>query len=197
MKRTVTLALALSACLTLSAQLNIIGKDPAFSKAISEVILDFPNNYQNISGELIEADLGYEHYASNVKLPGSENCVIGRYHSVKDTTASWQALMFRSEEFEPAAKQYRSLYKRLMASEVKVVDGSKLYLNGEYEAPTEEMDFTVSTLRFETNDYRYHDFKIELELLFKMDHWLININVVTRQKDSEVRPDWMDTHVGR
>ena len=188
------IVLAMLAMQPLFAQIKLFEKpSPEFSKAIETILHDFPHNYKNIEGELLEADLEYEHYASRVNIPGAEYCVIGRYHSVRDTSASWQALMYRSEEFEAAAKEYRLLFKKLKGSQIGMVDGSKLYLNGDLDQPHEEMDFIVSTLVFKTMDRRYRDFKVELEMLYKMNEWVININIITRQKDSEVRPDWMSS----
>ena len=191
MKKTLFFAITLMVTQASYSQFKLTEKNPAFSKAIESVLLEFPNNYRNITGPLIDAYAEFEHYASTVVFPGAESCIIGKYHSVRDTTASVQALMFRSENFEDAAKQYKALFRQLKSSEVKMVDGSNLYLNGQLEAPKEEADFIVSTLTFGTIDRRYKEFKVELEMLYKLDEWIINLNMVTRKKDSEVRPDWM------
>lgn len=191
MNKTLFVLLAVMATQNLCAQVKLFEKNPGFSKAIESILHDFPNNYHNISGPLIDAYAEFEHYASKVDFPGAEHCIIGRYHSMKDTTASVQALMFRSEEFDLAAKQYKSLYRQLKGAEIRMVDGSRLYLEGQMEPPAEEADFIVSTFRFGTIDRRYKEFKVELEMLYKLNEWVVNINVVTRKKDSEVRPDWM------
>jgi hypothetical protein len=197
MKKFFIFILAAMATGSLSAQLKVFEKSPAFSKAMETILLDFPNNYRNIKGELILAQGEFEHYASTVNFPGAESCIIGEYHSVRDTTASVQALMFRDESFEKAAKHYKALFKQLKSSPIKVVDGSKLYLDGDMEEPAEELDFTVSTLKFGTLDTRYDEFKIELEMLYKMPEWVININMITRKRDSDVRPDWMESGASR
>lgn len=193
MKKFMLFSFALMATGTLFSQVKLFEKRPGFSKAMETILLDFPSNYKHITGELLVTEGQFEQYASSVELPGAEYCVIGQYHSVRDTTASWQALMFRGETFEEAAKEYKSLFRSLKATQIRMIDGGVLYLNGEMEAPSEDLDFTVSTLTFGTIDHRYRDFKIELEMLYKMSEWIININIITRQKDDEVRPDWMET----
>src|SRR6476620_11099392 len=90
------------------SQTSIFKRTASFSKSLQTVLEDYPNNFQNISGEAILEQGETEQYASTVQLPGAEACIIGRYHSVIDTTASFQAIMFRTEEYEDAAKQYRA-----------------------------------------------------------------------------------------
>lgn len=164
---------------------------PGFVKAIETILSDFPYNYKHITGELVEATGDWQQFASTVTIPGAENCLIGQYHSELDTTASWQALMFRGETFSQAAATYKRLYRQLKQCHLRMVDGSVFYLDGDYEEAAEEMDFVTSALQIHTADERFREFKIELEMLYKMDEWVVNINMVSKKKDSEVRPDWM------
>ncbi|WP_315822057.1 hypothetical protein [Paraflavitalea speifideaquila] len=186
----------LLACMAMSfsvhAQLKM-DRDPSpgFIKAVETILGDFPYNYKHITGELVEATGDWHQYASTVILPGSETCVVGLYHSELDTTASWQALMFRSETFGKAAAAYKRLYQQLKLCRLKMVDGSIYYLDGDYEAASEETDFITSALTIQTADERFREFHIELELLYKLDEWVVNVNMVSKKKDSEVRPDWM------
>ena len=163
----------------------------AFGKAVETILGDFPYNYKHISGNLLIAQGEWEHYASTITLPGAKNCVVGRYHSVLDTTADWQALMFNSEEYEAAAREHKRLFHQLNTCKMKTVDGSVFYLDGKLEQPDVVLDFVTSTFRVQTSDERYRLFKIELELLYQMNEWVININMVSKKKDSDMRPDWM------
>lgn len=204
MKRILTLAFASMAMLSAHAQMNFIKKvkslassepvvtvSPAFSNSLEKIVMDFPQNFWNISGSLSVSQGEFEQYRSLECLPGAESCIIGRYHSVRDTTASWQAVMAKTESFEEAAIEYRNLYRQLKSSPITMVDGSKFYLAGNYNQPTEEMDFTVTSLIFDYPDRRFRDFKVELELQYELHQWVIYINMVSRKKDEDVRPDWM------
>ena len=192
MKRVTNLLLAIMAMLSVSAQPTLFNKTtPGFSKAIETILGDFPYNYKHITGELVQKDGDHERFASTVTLPGAEHCLVGLYHSELDTTASWQALMLRAEEFDKAAKEYKRLYHQLNQCKLRMVDGSVYYLAGNFESVTEATDFVVSELKIQTADERYRDFKVELEMLYELDQWLVNINIVTRKKDSEMKPDWM------
>lgn len=193
MKKLTNLLLAVMVMsLSVHAQFRI-DKDPppGFVKAVETILGDFPYNYRHITGDLVEATGDWHQYASTVNLPGSEACLVGLYHSELDTTASWQALMFRSETFGKAAAAYKHLYQHLKLCKLRMVDGSVYYLDGDYEEALEDVDFTTSALRVETADERFKEFHIELELLYKLDEWVVNVNMVSKKKDSEVRPDWM------
>jgi virulence-associated protein VapD len=192
MKRVTNLLLA---AMALSLSVHAQSKQdrtssPGFIKAVETILSDFPYNYRHITGELVDATGDWQQFASTVTLPGAESCMIGHYHSELDTTASWQALMFRGETFNQAASAYKQLYRQLKQCRLKMVDGSMYFLEGEYEEATEEMDFITSDLTIQTADERFREFKIQLELLYKMDEWVININMVSKKQDSEMRPDW-------
>lgn len=159
-------------------------KEEPFSKVMEAVVHDFPNNYRNISGELVLEQAEIESYASLVQLPGASECVITRYHSLEDSTASWQAKMFRSEDFKEVAQRYKELYRQLKGCYLRLVDGSIIYMDAEWEAPTEEKPFVMSTLRLATGDWRYKEMKIDLEMVYQFPEWTININVSGKKKDS-------------
>ncbi|WP_127124641.1 hypothetical protein [Pseudoflavitalea rhizosphaerae] len=193
MKKISTLLVAVMAIVTAHAQLSLFKKDPAnpgFGKAVEQILGDFPYNYKHLTGDLVLREGELSQFASTVNLPGSQSCVIAHYHSGLDTTASYQGFMYKAEEFEDAAKEYRRLFNQLKGCKLRMVDGSAYFLDGEYEAPAEEKDFCISMLKIHTADDRYKLFKVELEMLYKIDHFVVNINFITRKKDEDERPDW-------
>jgi hypothetical protein len=184
-KKTIVLAVAVFAMICGYTQNN--SSSPAaspFPKAMEAVLNDYTGNFYHISGALVAKEVETESYASTVQLPGAAGCLVTRYHSKEDITASWQAKMFRSEAFAMAAKQYRELYNRLKSCYLRLQDGSSIYLKGEWEEPKEEKSFTVSTFRLTTTDLRYSELKIDLEILYQLDQWVVNINVVSKRKDT-------------
>jgi hypothetical protein len=158
----------------------------SFPAAVNAILKDFPYNLRNITGELVLAQGEFENYASIVELPGAENCIVTRYHSADDTTASWQAKMFSSDDFDQAAKTYHELFRKLQGCHLQLVDGSIIYLRGDWEPAKAGASFTTSTLRLMTGDWRYKDVKVELELIYQLADWAININIVTKKRDDEV-----------
>ena len=155
-----------------------------FPKAMAAVLHDYTGNFISISGDLVTQDVESESYVSTVRLPGAISCMVTRFHSKEDITASWQAKMFRAEDFGLAAKQYRELYKHLKACYLKLNDGSSIFLKADLEEPKEDKKFTVTSFKLASTDLRYRELKVELELLYRMSEWEININVVSKKKDS-------------
>jgi hypothetical protein len=160
-----------------------------FAAVIDAVLKDFPDNLRHISGDLVLAQGEFENYASVIVLPGSAECTITRWHSVDDTTASWQAKMFVSDDFTAASAEYHTLFRKLQRCYLRLVDGSIVYLNGDWEPAAEGASFTTSTLRLTTGDWRYKEVKVELELAYLMPEWAVRINIVSKKRDDEVGGD--------
>ena len=157
-----------------------------FPEVIQMVLTDFPFNLRHITGELVLAQGEFENYASIVQLQEARHCTITRYHSVDDTTVSWQAKMNRYDEFAAASREYHELYKKLEHCYLRLVDGSIIYLQGVWEPAKEEAAFTTSTLRLTTGDWRYKEVKVELELVYLLTEWEVNVNILTKKRDDEV-----------
>jgi hypothetical protein len=141
MRSILTLTLAVSATCSLFAQTsgpNVkeipteshdslpnahIGVRP-FNTVIDAVLQDLPHSLVHITGELVLAQGEFENYSSTLELPDAESCIVTRYHSIEDTTVSWQAKMGNRDDYDAAAKLYKELFKKLKLCYVKLVDGS-------------------------------------------------------------------------
>jgi hypothetical protein len=150
---------------------------------MNSILLDFPNNLHNISGDTLLLEGETDHFSSSVLLPGAIQCQITRYHSHEDTTASWEATMFRSESFQKAAGTYHTLYKQLIRCFALLSDGSLARLNGEWHEPDGNLPFTVSTLKLSTVQWKYRKMEVELELRSEWTGWVVSIYVVSKEKD--------------
>jgi len=157
-----------------------------FVDAIDAVLGDLPNNLRYVTGELILAEGEADSYVSLVALPDAENCRVMRYHSVEDTTASWQAKMFSGGDFGAASRKYQQLFQQLKVCYVRLPDGSIYYLEGTWQPAREGVTFTTSTLKLRTDDQRFRDVEVELELVYQLADWAVNINIVTKKPDDEV-----------
>ena len=187
MKKMANLCVAMTAFFYSVAQVSEAPVSINFAFVIDSVLRDFPSNLKHITGDNLFIREEIETFQSIVILPGSESCTITRYHSVIDTTLSWQAQMCHFEEFKEASRAYHELFRQLKSSYVRMVDGSKIYLNGDCTLASEENAFTVTTMRLATYDWRYRNVKVELELLYKLSNWEININIVSKERDDV---DW-------
>lgn len=185
MKQILLLAHLILFCMAGNAQTATASPTAApFAKAMETVLHDYMGNFKSISGEILSKEVETEVYQSTVLLPGAESCTVTRYHSKEDITASWQAKMYSSEAYELAAKKYKELYGKIKSCYLKLKDGSSIFLKGKIEEPSEEKKFNVSSFRLHTTDLRFSELKVELELLYRINEWVININVVNKKNDT-------------
>jgi hypothetical protein len=105
---------------------------------------------------------------------------------VEDTTASWQAKMFSSGDYGAAVRKYEQLYQQLKTCYLRLPDGSMYYLDGTWAPAREGIRFTTSTLKVRTSDQRFRDVMVQLELVYQLSDWAVNINIVTKKPDDEV-----------
>jgi len=157
-----------------------------FADAIDAVLSDLPNNLRYVTGELLLAEGETDSYVSLVAVPDAVHCTVTRYHSVEDTTSSWQAKMYSGGDFGAASRKYAQLFQQLKVCYVRLPDGSVYYLEGKWEPAREGITFTTSTLKVKTADQRFRDVEVELELVYQLADWAVNINIVTKKPDDEV-----------
>ena len=179
MKTSITLLLALMSFCVVRAQ----APASPFVSAIDSILRDFPNNLRHITGDMVLAQGEFENYVSTVQLPGSADCIITRWHSTGDTTASWQAKMYSGDDFNAAEKCYRQLYHQLKGCYMRLQDSSLVYLKGDWNPATQEASFTSSTLRLGIDDWRYREVQVDVELVYLLADWAVRINIVSKPPD--------------
>jgi len=81
----------------------------AFNDSLAKIVSDFKYNFKHITGDNVDNQGEVDTYASIVTLPGTTECAVTKYHSVKDTTASWQAVAYHGDDYKEAVKAYKML----------------------------------------------------------------------------------------
>jgi hypothetical protein len=179
-----TLLLILLTTLCQSQIYKSVLPSPEFSSALEKIVLDFRINFSSIQGNSIVSQGESETFESTVKLPGAISCIIYKYHSKADTTASWQGTMYKGDDYKEASKVYENLFRLVKKSKVRWIDKSFVGFNGEMEKPAETLRFTVSTLNFELEDKRYKNFQADVEMVSNYDGWEVHLNLQTKQPDN-------------
>jgi len=157
-----------------------------FTKALESVVLDFRLDYKNIQRGIIDSLGEMETYESSVILPGAAECKILRFHSYKDTTACFQAIIYSGEDYKEAVRAYENTVKLLKKSRMQWIDRSEIKFIGEFVRVREDLRFTTSTLTLTLDDPRYRDFRAEVELIgTHLDRWEVQLNL---SKKTEVIP---------
>ncbi len=187
MKKHVNLLLLLLCCMH-CCQAQLFKPNPsnaAFADSISIIVRDFQTNYANITGVQLIPQGEMDVYRATVTIPGSLHSAIYRFHSVIDTTASYQAIFYEGENFEDAVKVYKNIYRQLTKSKIKWADKRSVSFIGEMETPDENLRFMVTQLKLNIDDLAYERFYGEIELSGTYDGWEVHLNLHSKKDDSE------------
>lgn len=179
-----SMALALITSVSQAQLLNKILPTSPFAESLAVVVENYQNNYQKIQGAALPADEDRDIFQSAIHLPGTSKCVIYRFHSVEDTTASWQAIIFSGEDFKEASKVYKNTFKYLKQTKFKVGE-IKNSFEGDMISPTDELRFTTTILRPAVYSEMYKNFIAEIEMINTIEGWTVQLNLHSRKDDSE------------
>ncbi|HYE56473.1 MAG TPA: hypothetical protein VD996_16605, partial [Chitinophagaceae bacterium] len=106
--------------------------------AIEKVIRDYPNQFRNIRGSVVDESSQAINYQSNITIPGALSCIVTRHNFSKSETITWKAELYESNNFQEAKNLYKDLYSQIRNSIVRI-EGEKPYiLNGQYEIPDQQ-----------------------------------------------------------
>lgn len=159
---------------------------PEFTKSLEKIVLDFRFNFKNIMGNSVMQEGGTETFESAIKLPGSTECFITYYSSRIDTSASWQAIMYRGADFNKAVTVYNNLYRMVKKSHLNWIDRSLMRFSGQLEVPKREVGFATSILQLDLDDKRYKKFAAEIELVSNgYENFEVHLNLQNRKNDDE------------
>jgi hypothetical protein len=149
---------------------------------VKKVIEDYPNNFSNLTGDVIIQNPQSTDYRCNFKVTGAEESFITRYAAGKKPIVSWEALMLTTEDFETAKKKFKTLYSQLNNL---AVAGSRL--KGTYEAPAEGTDFTTVVFSFDPKEESTKKIRVELIMEAQMMDWKVKILVYDRDRNDDER----------
>ncbi len=155
-----------------------------FSDSLAVIVQDFKRNFTTIQGKQLNSRGEMDVYQSRVSVPGALHSAVYRFHSLEDTTDSWQAIMYEGESYEAAVKVYKQTYKQLKKAKMKWVDKSIISFMSELEMPDESIRFTVTTLRLNIIDLPYRSFFGEIELTNTYDGWEVHLNLHSKKNDA-------------
>jgi hypothetical protein len=153
---------------------------------IKKVIEDYPNQFTNITGEIITENNQSTDYQCLQKVTGAEENFITR-HSAKKETASFQAIMLTTESFSKAKQKFKSLYSQL--NNITVTLNNTAYkLKGDYTTPAEEAKFTSVLFSAEPEQEDIKKLKTELILQFYPPmEWKVKILVYDKEREDNER----------
>lgn len=187
--KTITLIVFLFCCCGATAQL-LFKPNAAVQQTLKEVLHDFPNRLQNITGALIQENVESSDYSSTINFPGSENCTVTQYKSQNNKNRSWQATLPEEDNFTTAKKQYRDLFLQVKNMSFQLPGHTKnSTIKAVYDEPKAEKKFAGSIFRIDNNDEGYKDVKIEVALQYLITGWQVSVYVYDKKEDDEIQPD--------
>ena len=157
----------------------------AFSDSLAIIVQDFKKNFSGIQGKPLPSQGEMDVFRSKVGIPGALHCSIYRFHSLEDTTASWQAIMYEGDNYEAASKIYKNTFHQLKKTKMKWVDKSTISFMGNFEEPDENVRFTITSMRLNIIDLPYRNFFGEIELTSTYDGWEVYLNLHNKKSDKE------------
>jgi len=161
--------------------INGIGND------IKKVIEDYPNQFADLSGEVIVQNPQSTDYQCNFKVNGSEETTITRYTSKKDDVCSWQSLILTTESFEKAKQKFKALFNQLNNLTVNPGNAKTFHLKGTYEVPIEEKKFAAVLFSFNNGDETLKKLKVEISLQYVLLEWKVSVLVYDREREDNER----------
>ena len=178
-KITLCLISIFTSCI-ISAQ--VIPAKNTFQSDMAKVIADYPNQFKNLSGELLVKNPQSTEYKTKQNIKEAEECTITKYSSTGKEIFSWQALMLRTDDFELAKKKFKTLYNALNNLLVNI-NTEKIVFKGDYNKPTEDKKFT--SIVFSPAGKEGLKIRVELLLQAEMLEWSLKVLVYEKEKEDD------------
>jgi hypothetical protein len=188
--KTTQLLLLIASCAYLNfshAQLRLPGTgNPEMRSALEKVINDFPRQFANLKGEVLNTNPQTVEYASLLSFKGAELNTITQ-HSGKMPVYSWQALIQTAEEFDVAAKKYKTLYSQLKGMSLTLNRDYTFSLTGDYDKPDESKKFSTSIFALLPAASNLPKVKVELSMQYELMEWKIYLTVYQKEREDNER----------
>lgn len=170
-----------------NAQVNLPGiGNSDVKKALEKVIADYQKDFATLKGEVMNENPQSTEYASLLVFKTAEQNSITKY-SGKEPVYSWQAQMLTTESYSEAAKKYKSLYKDLKNTTLKLNIDYSYGLEGQYSEPDEGKKFATTSFHLVPNATYLPKVKVELALQFEFPEWKVLLQVYQKEREDNER----------
>ena len=153
-----------------------------FSDSLARIVTDFRSNFRHIQGQRLQSGNDADIFQSTATVPGSFECTIYRYHSVKDSSASWQGVMYRGDNYKEAVRAYKTTYRFLKRAKLLPTDQIGMEFHGDMDEPKEDVRFAQTVLQAHSSDPFYKEFVAETELVNFYDKWEVHLSLHNKTK---------------
>ncbi len=184
-KLSLTLSFFLVVCMVKAQFYKSVLPSAAFSDSLNIIVKDYCFNYHKIQGEALEMQEQVDVYSSKASIPGAKETFIYRFHSEEDTTASWEAIMYKGESYKEAVKIYKKTFRLVNKTKLHFGEGEAGSFFGSMQEPTEALRFTSSLLRANSSNAMYKNFIANIDLVNTMEGWEVRLSLNRKREDTE------------
>jgi hypothetical protein len=96
--------------------------------------------------------------------------------------------MLVTEDFETAAKKYKSLFHQLKGANVYYVK-DQYTLKGDYDTAEESLGFATSTLALANPPVPLQKLRIDINLQFEFPEWKVSLVVYEKEREDDESGD--------
>jgi hypothetical protein len=159
---------------------------------VKTVINDYPNQFNNLRGDLIVQNAQSTDYECNFKVESAEKAIITNYTANSKKISSWTALVLTTDDFETARKKFKALFQQLNNITVKMTNTNAFYLKGKYENPVEEKKFFSSMFAFSNATEEMKKLKVEIVMEYELLEWKVKVLVYEKEREDDERGDSLE-----
>lgn len=175
--RNFTLSVLVFCCVSANAQLRLPIKTPnEISPVLEKVITDFPHDFANIRGDIIEKQPQIVNYACLLSIKGMDSGIITQYGYEKEHAFSWKNILLVTDNFNEAKSKYKQFYSNIKKT-VTSIEHLEIRLVADYAEPDENKTFNTIRFKMETMQDLVKDVTVELNMEYEMDQWKITLSV--------------------
>ena len=165
-------------CVSTKAQFRLpVVKTPnEISPVLEKVITDFPNDFSNIKGDVVEEQPSIINYACLLNMKGMQPGIISQYGYADEHAYSWKNVLLETSSFDEARIKFKQFYNNIKKTEASI-EKLEIRLNADYIEPEAFKPFNMIRFKLETMQDLVKDVTVELNMEYEMDEWKITVSV--------------------
>jgi len=159
-----------------NAQMHLLNPNNDISNALSKVLADYPNQFVNIKGTMIDQDVQTTDYTCSVNIPNADSSVITQTGAEKDHVYSWKTVLLSTDDYNKAKLKFHEYYSRVKTASASI-GGNKITLHGDYEGPDDSKRFATVLLTPAPETGALKDVVVDLSMQYVLSIWQISVSV--------------------
>lgn len=153
---------------------------------VEQVARDFYQNFNSIKGDTLNQSEETIEFASKIAPADAISTSITKY--LQPYSYTWEATMFKTENYEEAVEKYKIYYRQLNGSKLTFYDKTSYNLSGRYDTPDEDRAFASSILQLNPSNNDLQFFKVEIGLSYSLPEWTVKVMIYEKIADDKIRP---------